>query len=50
MALQRNLFSVKAFEFSIRFTPGAAPVMDLFQEYPTLRLRNATCTVTGNAM
>jgi len=41
---------VKEFEFSIRFTAGTDPVMDLFQEYPTLRLRNATCTVTGNSM
>jgi hypothetical protein len=50
MASQPELFSVKEFEFSIRFTAGADPVMDLFQEYPTLRLRNATCTVTGNSM
>jgi len=50
MASQPKLFSVKEFEFSIRFTAGADPVMDLFQEYPTLRLRNATCTVTGNSM
>ncbi|GCF15136.1 hypothetical protein Harman_30710 [Haloarcula mannanilytica] len=42
--------SVKEFEFTIRFTAGTDPVMDLFQEYPTLRLRNATCTVTGDAM
>ena len=41
---------MKEFEFSIRFTAGADPVMDLFQEYPTLRLRNATCTVTGDSM
>ncbi|MDT3435824.1 hypothetical protein KZ498_13290 [Haloarcula sp. 1CSR25-25] len=50
MVSQGDLISVKEFEFSIRFTPGADPLMDLFQEYPTLRLRNATCTVTGNSM
>ncbi|WP_228841687.1 hypothetical protein [Haloarcula sp. CBA1127] len=41
---------MKEFAFTLRFTAGADPVMDLFQEYPTLRLRNATCTVTGNSM
>lgn len=41
---------MQEFEFSIRFTAGADPLMDLFQEYPTLELRNATCTVTGNSM
>lgn len=41
---------MKEFEFSIRFTARADPVMDLFQGYPTLRLRNATCTVIGNSM
>ncbi|AEM59410.1 hypothetical protein HISP_19560 (plasmid) [Haloarcula hispanica N601] len=50
MASQSHVFSVKEFEFNIRFTAGADPVMDLFHEYPTLRLRNATCTVTENAM
>ena len=41
---------MKEFEFSIRFDTGADPLMDLFREYPTLGLRNATCTVAGNAM
>jgi hypothetical protein len=50
MASQTNLYAVKEFEFSIRFAAGADPVMDLFREYPTLRLRNATCVVSGNAL
>ncbi|GGK73427.1 hypothetical protein [Haloarcula sebkhae] len=50
MASQPNLFSVKEFAFTLRFTAGADPVMDLFHEYPTLRLRNGMCTVTENAM
>ncbi|KAA9400108.1 hypothetical protein Har1130_15105 [Haloarcula sp. CBA1130] len=50
MASQSSVFAVKEFEFNIQFTVGADPVMDLFHEYPTLRLRNATCTVTENAM
>lgn len=44
------MVAVKEFAFTLRFTVGADPVMDLFHEYPTLRLRNATCTVTENAM
>ncbi|EMA26260.1 hypothetical protein [Haloarcula argentinensis] len=50
MAPQPNLFSVKEFAFTLRFTAGTDPVMDLFHEYPTLRLRNGMCTVTENAM
>ena len=50
MVPESGVFSVKEFEFSIRFAAGTDPVMDLFHEYPTLRLRNATCTVTENAM
>jgi len=50
MISRGDRLSVKEFEFTIRFTPGTDPVMDLFQEYPTLRLRNATCTITGNSM
>ncbi|MDS0222766.1 hypothetical protein NDI54_15575 [Haloarcula sp. S1AR25-5A] len=41
---------MKGFEFTIRFDPGADPLMDLFREYPALLLRNATCTVAGDAM
>ncbi|WP_233562775.1 MULTISPECIES: hypothetical protein [unclassified Haloarcula] len=41
---------MKEVAFTLRFAAGADQVMDLFQEYPRVRLRNATCTVTENAL
>ncbi|WP_336338532.1 hypothetical protein [Haloarcula brevis] len=50
MVVRGHPFPVREFEFTIRFAAGADPLMDLFREYPALRLRNATCTVAGDAM